>query len=158
MGFSKKPLVVWKGNEMTKDVLVSIKGMQFDGESGDTIETVNFAQYYMKNNSHYVIYDEVTEGESQVTKNILKFKGKTLELTKRGLVNVHMIFEEGQKNMTNYTTPFGDILMGMDTRKVEVKEETESQKIQVSVDYALEVNYEFLADCQIVIDVTSRNS
>ncbi len=140
---------------MTKDVLVTIKGMQFDGESGDTIETLNFAQYYMKNDGHYVIYDEVTEGESQTTKNILKFKGKTFELTKRGLVNVHMIFEEGQKNMTNYTTPFGDILMGMDTRKVEVKEEAED-KIQVRVDYALEVNYEFLADCQIVIDIVSR--
>lgn len=140
---------------MTKDVLVTIKGMQFDGESGDTIETVNFAQYYMKNDGHYVIYDEVTEGESQTTKNILKFKGKTFELTKRGLVNVHMIFEEGQKTMTNYSTPFGGILMGMDTQKVEVTQESE-KKLQVQVDYALEVNYEFLADCQIMIDIEAR--
>ncbi|MBQ7360270.1 MAG: DUF1934 domain-containing protein [Lachnospiraceae bacterium] len=140
---------------MTKDVLVTIKGMQFDGESGDTIETVNFAQYYLKNDGHYVIYDEVTEGESQTTKNILKLKGKLFELTKRGLVNVHMIFEEGQKTMTNYSTPFGDILMGMDTRKVEMTQVNE-KKLQVQVEYALEVNYEFLADCQIVIDIEAR--
>lgn len=137
---------------MTKDVLVTIKGMQFDGESGDTIETVNFAQYYMKNDGHYVIYDELTEGEAQTTKNILKFKGKCLELTKRGLVNVHMMFEEGQKTMTNYSTPFGDILMGMDTQRVMLMEESET-KLQLQVDYALEVNYEFLADCQIIIDI-----
>ena len=142
---------------MTKEVLVSIKGMQFDGESGDTIETVNAAQYYLKNDGHYVIYDEVLEGESRTTKNILKFKGKTFELTKRGLVNVHMVFAEGQKNMTNYATPFGDILMGMDTGKVEIREENDGQKIQILVEYALDVNYEFLADCKIEIDISPRN-
>ena len=143
---------------MTKEVLVSIKGMQFDGESGDTIETMNFAQYYLKNDGHYIIYDEMVEGESQVTKNILKFKGKTFEMTKRGLVNVHMVFEEGQKNMTNYSTPFGDILMGMDTSKVEISETEEGSKLKITVEYALEVNYEFLADCTIEIDISARNT
>ena len=143
---------------MTKEVLVSIKGMQFDGESGDAIETLNFAQYYLKNDGHYVIYDEVTEGESQVTKNILKFKGKTFELTKRGLVNVHMVFEEGQKSMTNYSTPFGSILMGMDTGKVEITEKEEEEKIRILVEYALEVNYEFLADCRIEIEIIPRKN
>lgn len=143
---------------MTKEVLVSIKGMQFDGESGDTIETMNFAQYYLKNDGHYLLYDEVEEGESQVTKNILKFKGKSFEMTKRGLVNVHMVFEEGQKHMTNYSTPFGDILMGMDTSKVEIKEAEDGSKMNITVEYALEVNYEFLADCKIEIDITARNT
>ena len=142
---------------MTKDVLVSIKGMQFDGESGDAIETMNFAQYYLKNDGHYIIYDEVTEGESGVIKNILKFKGKTFELTKRGLVNVHMVFTEGQKSMTNYSTPFGDILMGMDTSKVEIETGEDDSKMHISINYALEVNYEFLADCEIEIEVSSRN-
>lgn len=143
---------------MTKDVLVSIKGMQFDGDSGDTIETMNFAEYYLKNDGHYIIYDEVVEGESQSTKNILKVKGKSFELTKRGLVNVHMVFEEGQKSMTNYTTPFGDILMGMDTRKVDMVLDDAGDKMQICIEYALEVNYEFLADCQIEIDIVSRKS
>lgn len=143
---------------MTKEVLVSIKGMQFDGESGDTIETMNAAQYFLKNDGHYVIYDEVVEGESRTTKNILKFKGKTFELTKRGLVNVHMLFEEGQKSMANYSTPFGDILMGMDTSKVEIKEADDGQKLQIIVEYALDVNYEFLADCKIEIEILSRNA
>lgn len=143
---------------MTKEVLVSIKGMQFDGASGDTIETMNFAQYYLKNDGHYIIYDEMVEGESQVTKNILKFKGKTFEMTKRGLVNVHMVFEEGQKNMTNYSTPFGDILMGMDTSKVEISETEEGSKLKITVEYVLEVNYEFLADCTIEIDISARNA
>ena len=55
-----------------------------------------------------------------------------------------MVFEENKKNMTNYLTPYGGILIGLDTSKVSF---TESEKeIRVNVDYALEVNYEYLAD------------
>ena len=85
---------------MTKEVLLSLRGLQFDAVSmdGDKIETILPAEYYKRNDSHYVIYDEAVEGFGEGTKNILKFKNHSLDLTKKGLVNVHMIFEENKKN------------------------------------------------------------
>ena len=140
---------------MTKDVLLAIKGLQFDGSEEDTeIETVTSAEYYKKNNSHYVIYEEVFEGFEGTTKNILKFKDNSLDLTKKGLVNVHMIFEENKKNMTNYSTPYGDILIGIDASKIRMQEEEE--KIHLDVEYALEINYEHLADCHISIGIQAK--
>ena len=81
---------------MTKDVLLSLRGLQFDttSEDGDKIETITPAEYYMRNESHFVMYEEAAEGFEQVTKNVLKFKNHILELTKKGVFNVHMIFEE----------------------------------------------------------------
>ena len=76
-------------------------------------------------------------------------------MTKKGLVNVHMIFEENKKNMTNYTTPYGNILIGIDARSVRLKEREE--RIEVDVDYALEVNYEHFADCKIKMDISAKN-
>ena len=67
---------------------------------------------------------------------------------------MHMIFEEKKKNVTDYKTPFGSILIGIDTRQICV-EENEHQ-IHVNVDYALEINYEHLADCQISMDVRAK--
>ena len=103
---------------MTKEVMVSIKGLQFD-QSADSeeIETIQWGQYYKKNGTHYVIYDELMEGCEEPTKNIIKFRERELNLTKRGLVNVYMVFEENKKNMTNYLTPYGGILIGLDTSK-----------------------------------------
>ena len=48
---------------MTKDVLLSLRGLQFDAVSmdGDKIETILPAEYYKRNDSHYVIYDEAVE-------------------------------------------------------------------------------------------------
>lgn len=142
---------------MTKDVLLSLRGLQFDAVStdGDKIETITPAEYYKRNDSHYVIYDEVMEGFTESTKNIIKFREHMLDLTRKGLVNVHMIFEENKKNMTNYSTLYGDILIGIDARSVTMKEEEE--RIVVDVDYALEINYEHLADCKIKVDIRSQN-
>jgi len=140
---------------MTKEVLLAIRGLQFDvmAEESD-IETVTAAQYYKKNNSHYVIYEEAMEGLEGTTKNVIKFGENSVDLLKKGLINVHMIFEENRKNMTSYSTPFGDILIGINASKIRMKEEL--KHIQVDVDYALEVNYEHLADCRISMNIQPR--
>ena len=142
---------------MTKDVLLFIKGLQFEsGNDAGDLETVTAAEYYKKNNHHYVIYEEAMEGFRDTTKNIIKWNGEALDLTKRGLINVHMIFEEKKKNVTDYKTPFGSILIGIDTRQISVEEAEE--QIRVNVDYALEINYEHLADCSITMNIKSRES
>ena len=52
---------------MTKDVLVSISGTQFADimQNEEPIEIVTNGNYYKKNNKHYVIYDEIIEGENE---------------------------------------------------------------------------------------------
>ena len=141
---------------MTKDVLVSVSGLQFGNDvENDKIEVITGGNYYKKNNKHYVLYDEIIEGFSGVTKNIIKFNDGVFNLTKSGTTNVNMVFEENKRNMTNYITPYGNILIGIDASKIEVQESEE--KIEVNIDYALDVNYEHLADCKIRMDITSKN-
>ena len=101
-----------------------------------------------------MIYEEASEGFQETTRNVIKFKENSLDLTKRGLINVHMVFEENKKNMTNYATPFGNILIGIDARKIKVSEEEEG--IHVDVDYALEMNYEHVADCRITMNIQPK--
>lgn len=141
---------------MNKEVLLALKGLQFAvGEEGaEALETITAAEYYQRNGSSYVVYEEVTEGFSDTTKNIIKFKDSMVEVTKKGLMNVHMVFEENKKNMTNYGTPFGNILIGIDTGKIRIEEVDDS--IKVNVDYTLEANYEHLADCKIEMNIRNR--
>lgn len=50
---------------------------------------------------------------------------------------------------------YGNLLIGIDATKVQV-EETE-HNLSVKVDYALEVNYEHMADCKITMNIQSKN-
>lgn len=143
---------------MTQEVLLTLRGLQFDQreEDADKVEIVTVGDYYKRNGKHYVVYEEVTEGFVQPTKNRLKFSEHMLELSRNGLVNVHMVFQEDKKNLTNYNTPFGQILIGIDTKKIQIEEHEDN--IVVDVDYSLDVNYEFLSECHIRIDVCSKEN
>lgn len=142
---------------MTKDVLVSIKGLQFQQEpENEETETITPAEYFKKRDGHYIIYDEVTEGFDEKTKNIIHIKDHELNITKRGAINVQMLFEENKKNLTSYGTPFGSIMIGIDAKKVDYSESDDS--MQVSVDYTLELNYEHYADCKILMDIRSKET
>ncbi|MDD6812734.1 MAG: DUF1934 domain-containing protein [Lachnospiraceae bacterium] len=141
---------------MDKDVLISLRGLQFGQSEGEAeqIETITVGTYYERNGKYYVLYEEVTEGFDEHTKNRMKFGEHFLELTRTGLINVHMVFEENRKNMTSYHTPYGNILIGIDTKQIRI--EKEEDRIGVTVDYALEVNYEMMADCQIMMEIRSK--
>ena len=141
---------------MKKDVLVSVSGLQFGNDNeNEKIEIITSGNYYKKNKKHYLLYDEIIEGFDGVTKNVVKFDRGVFNLTKSGTTNVNMIFEENKRNITNYITPYGNILIGIDASKIDIQESEE--KIQVNIDYALDVNYEHLADCKIHLDITSKN-
>lgn len=154
---------------MTKDVLVSISGHHIDImaepedqvkalESGqDAIEVVTPASYYCRGGKHYILYDEVMEGMPGTIKNRIKITGTdSVEIVKSGLSSSHMIFEKNRKNLTYYRTPYGQMLVGVNTRNMEVS--VEDDRINVQVDYELDVNHEPLADCKIRLDIISKNS
>ena len=142
---------------MTKEVIVTICGLQSGPDTdGEPIEMITTGEYFYKNNKHYILYEEVMEGETVPTKNRIKIAPGYMELTKRGLVSVDMLFEENKKNITHYNTPYGSLLMGIEAKKVEIAEAED--EIKVSVDYALELNEEHAADCDIKITVRSKSA
>lgn len=141
---------------MTKEVLIKISGLQFAGDTeNEPVEIITSGDYYKRNGKHYILYDEVTEGFTETTKNIIKLNEDMLDITKKGVANVHMMFEKNRKNVTYYYTPYGSILIGIDAKKVEVQES--EHNIDVKVDYALEVNYEHMADCSITMNIASKD-
>lgn len=142
---------------MTKEVLLSLKGLQYETEENNQeIEVITPAEYYSKNGTHYIIYQEVAEESMEPIKNVIKFRENYLEVTKSGALHVHMVFEAKKKNIANYGTPYGEIIVGVDTEKVILTQEEEH--IQVRVKYALDINYVPMAECNIYIDVRARGT
>ncbi|MDE7479283.1 MAG: DUF1934 domain-containing protein [Lachnospiraceae bacterium] len=148
---------------MTKEVLVSVRGLQYvDNEIGqsvsdeelDQIETICPGEYFYRNDAHYVLYEERMDDIPEPIKNMIKIRDKEFSLWKKGPVNVQMVFSEGKKTMTDYFTPFGNILVAMDTREVCVTQDEDCIKIHIA--YALEANYQFIADCSITIEIKSN--
>lgn len=145
---------------MTKEVLVRIKGLQFIvgdcEEEVEPIEMITVGEYYVRNDHHFIKYEEIFEGFTETTQNMVKIAGDVLEVRKRGLINVHMVFEEKKKNIAFYTTPFGTMQMGIAATRVKV-EEAEDQ-IKIRAEYALEINDGHVGDCFLEMNITSKET
>jgi len=141
---------------MTKEVLVSVSGLQFAVNSDEVIEVITGGEYYSRGGKQYILYDEMMEEYEGISKNTIKFTDGLVDITKKGLTNVHMVFEEKKKNMTYYNTPFGNLMIGLYTNKIQIEEKEED--IRIVVDYALDINYEFISDCVITIEVKAKQS
>ena len=139
---------------MTKDVLISISGLDYDALDGEgqPVEVITPAAYYLKNGKHYVVYDEMVEGMPGTIKNTIKITGDYMfEIRKSGIADTHMVFEKDRINMTNYATPYGDMMVGIHTKDMKVN--VEEENIDVSISYALDVNNEPLSDCEIKVNI-----
>lgn len=142
---------------MEKEVLLKIQGLQIaPEEQSDAIEVITTGEYYFRNGQHFIIYDEILEGDVQVTKNTIKVKENYMELTKKGAVNVHMVFEKNRQNFTYYYTPYGSLQIGVDASEVSVTEDEKGLLIRVL--YGLEINHEHMANCRIQIVATPKGS
>ncbi|MDL2295796.1 DUF1934 domain-containing protein [Lachnospiraceae bacterium OttesenSCG-928-E19] len=146
---------------MNKDVIVSISGLQieaFEGEGADEpIEVITPATYFVKDGTHYIFYEEITEDITGVTQNRIKIvEDSRVEIRKTGIVNTEMLFEKGESNLTYYDTPYGQLLLKVYTTDIQVKEDTDL--IEVKIKYELDVNHEPLAECDIKMSIQSRKT
>ena len=144
---------------MDKNVLIHIRGLQMmdPADEQEPIELVVPGQYYFKNGSHYLRYEELMdETSTEPTVNYIKISSKAVEVRKKGRVNVHMVFERGKKNMTYYSTPYGTVEMGIAATGVMIEESENG--IDMKVDYALEMNEEYVADCYLTVSAQSKAS
>jgi uncharacterized beta-barrel protein YwiB (DUF1934 family) len=139
---------------MTRDVLISISGMQIAEDDSNSVEMITAGDYFLKNGNHYILYDEIQEETGGVTKNTVKIHRSGLDIIKRGSSSVHMTFEKDKKNMSCYATPFGELVIGISTKDIRIHAEEDRLKIWVS--YSLEINYRHVSECNIVLDIHSK--
>ena len=64
--------------------------------------------------------------------------------------------QKNQKNQTYYQTPYGQMLIGVNTKSMEV--DVAEDRINVSLDYELDVNHEPLADCRIRMGIMNKGT
>lgn len=142
---------------MTKEVLITIAGLQMADESDEDqelLEMIHVGEYYKKNGTHYILFDEMLEGMTEPVRNIIKVKDRGLEIRKRGPVAAHMVFEEGNSRQSIYQVPYGSFQVETATSSVRIEENDES--LEVLAVYRLAVNGQHCADCDIRVFVQSR--
>lgn len=138
---------------MTKDVLITIRGVHTLDHEDNDVEMIVRGDYYQKNGKHYIFYEEILEGAEERVKNVIKISPSSMDIIKKGVTNSRMLFEKNKKNLSCYSTPVGNLVIGIQANHFYVEEQENG--IKVNVDYSLDINYEHMSDCRICVDVQS---
>lgn len=125
-------------------------------EGDEPIEIVVPGEYYFRNGSHYLRYEEMLEDHGDPTVNYIKISPKGMEVRKKGQVNTRMVFEQGKRNMAFYTTSFGTLEMGISATNLELKES--DSRLDMKVNYSLDLNQEHVADCCLDIHAQGKSA
>ena len=138
------------------DCIEGMVRMMDTEDEQEPLEIVVPGQYYYRNGSHYLRYEEMLDEQGDPTINYIKISSRGMEVRKKGQVNTHMVFEQGKRNMAFYTTPFGTLEMGISATNLEL-EESDGQ-IAMKVNYSLDLNQEHVADCCLDIQAQGKNT
>lgn len=107
---------------MTKKSLITIIGKQRYGADNDKIEMTTIGTIEDADDKYIIRYNEEQEpprSPIKATLNIYKDE-KKVEMIKAGPYSSCLIIERSERNLCNYGTEFGDTLMGIYGRSIEI--------------------------------------
>ena len=140
---------------MKKNVIISVTGTHVSMDSQEPVEVVSYGTYYKRNGKVYVKYLEVTE--DNVTLDCLvkiDADNEAVEITKKGQYSSCMVFKNDECCMTPYNTPFGALMLEITTKEMIILEDEDI--LIARLKYALDINYEHVAMCDIEVKVVSE--
>lgn len=141
---------------MKEEIKLHITTKQFF-EKGVPSETFSYkaeGRYFFRNPSHYLLYEEKLEGYKNPFQTRVKFKNGVLELQRKGDAEILMTFEEGKSYVTEYTTPFGKMLLEITTGKLQVIQKEDL--IQIKIDYSMKNEDTKISDNIMELRITER--
>ena len=105
---------------MIKDVIIDIKTEQsLDGQS-DSIEFTTDGRFGIKDGAYFLSYDEsgLLDVEGEIKTTLYLKPDNTVILQRKGSYNSRMVIEKGVRTNCFYSTPVGDLSLGIFGEKV----------------------------------------
>ena len=125
---------------MTENVIISIKGKQLYAESSpDEIELVTSGTLKRDSRGGFTVSyqeSELTGLEGTTTK--LHIDGGKVTLLREGNINSQMVFEEGRRHLSMYETPYGELSIGVNTKRM--RSTVDEAGGELEIDYAIEID------------------
>lgn len=109
------------------------------------------AQVQGTENDYSVVYDEQSEEMKDCRTTVHVVDGKCVTISRTGNYNTEMKMEKGRRNICCYSTPVGQISMGVYTSRV-ISEFTD-KNIRLDFSYTLDCNNELISKNRVKINV-----
>lgn len=137
---------------MEKDVIISIRGTQdYSGTDPDTMELVTEGKLAVQDGALCLSYEESELTGMEGTTTVFQVEPEKVTLLQLGSVQSEMVFEEGRRHMSLYSTPYGNMEIGVRARRLNSTLELTGGRLEI--DYDIEINHMLAGQSLFRIDV-----
>lgn len=137
---------------MEKDVIISIQGLQhYAGMDSDNIELVTEGKLEDAEGALRLSYQESELTGMEGTTTVFHVEPERVTLLRMGNVSSEMVFEEGRRHMSLYSTPYGSMEVGILARKLRSTLDQNGGKLEIN--YDIEINHTLAGQSLFRIDV-----
>ena len=142
---------------MNNKYILSIKGLQsYDNEDDNTdIRLTTEADFEQQDGVFFIDYEESEITGLDGTKTSIEVGKNYVSLQRNGAVNTQMLFMENRKTSTYYSTPYGNLTIGIFTDKLDIDINKDGGKI--NVDYYLDINSSQSSKNNFEIEIRRQN-
>lgn len=145
---------------MNKEVRIKIKTIQSadDEEAGEVTEIFTFGRLSrLKEQSGYRLdYEESEVTGYEGCKVGLDITDDYVKMSRTGKVNSTMFIEKGKKHHGHYGTPFGDLMVGINTD--EIRNGITDKGGDLYMKYTIDINSDFLSENELFVNVEECGS
>ena len=137
---------------MIKNVWISISNRQSDGPGGeDTMLFDTAGSYYFNDGVGVLSYQESELTGLEGTRTSVMVMPNQVVVDRDGLLTGRMVFREGAKDSFPYNTPYGQMMLGIDTRKI--RHNFDENGGDVEIDYITDLAHTFVSRNKFRISV-----
>ena len=132
---------------MEKPVIISIRGVQTSvpGEEEDVMELVTQGVLTGDEGDGFTLrYRESELTGLEGTTTTFRIGKDRITLSREGTLNSEMVFQEGQRHVSLYETPYGGLMLGVNTRTARADMGNAGGNLEIR--YALEVDNERIGE------------
>ncbi len=124
---------------MEKEIIIAINGLQsYEGQEPDSVELVTSGTLSQDGEVVTITYEESELTGMESTTTTMKIEPECVTIMRFGQTRSHMVFQEGQKHLSYYDTPYGSLTVGVKTNRIIKKLGEHSGRIEIY--YAMEIN------------------
>lgn len=129
------------------NAVIKIRSTQgLECAKADEIEFITDGEYQHDESGTLIKYMESELTGLSGTETAVSIRGNEVIVRRRGMLNSHMEFREGEKSRFLYDTQFGSATLSVDTKKIKTR--SDPTGCEINIDYIVDMDHA----------VVSRNS
>ena len=122
------------------EFLITINGFQqtVGDTDSDNVELITTGEFEFENGLYYIDYEESEATGLDGCHTNIEIGMDYISLQRTGAITTDMLYIEGKKTYSMYNTPFGQMMVGIYTKKLDINIDEKGGNI--SIEYSLDLN------------------